>query len=416
MATTKKTPFGSSTAGFTSAHNDNYFKKKKEDKDAFLGKATEQVKTAFDDAVEMVGSQNNENSTVGTTSTFTDPKKELEKTALGKITTNTNVASDAVSALKKAANPLQSIMGFATEAAVNFANEKNKNKIALDDIMQKIMNREQFSFDLNGDALFNQYSDYYTKQAALAREDAIGKASAMTGGYGNSYSQSVGQQAYDARMDELNNVIPELYQMAYDKYNQEGQDLYNQYALLSAEEEKDYQREIDERNFNYQVEQDKLARADRIAAVSAELVGEKKDIPSYVYDKLDSIAGNKARESYLNRLVASNVLDEEQALGLLSAYTDDRYGSFKEDEEGNTVYTETPLGDLIGNSDLWETVYNGGINGGGGIDENAIVRLKDGSWEGNLDELVAKLVNEYDYEKKDAKKLVLTLQKSLGDI
>jgi hypothetical protein len=249
----------------------------------------------------------------------------------------------------------------------------------------------------------------------------------MTGGYGNSYSQSVGQQAYDARMDELNNVIPELYQMAYDKYNQEGQDLYNQYALLSAEEENDYQREIDERNFNYQreidernfnyqVEQDKLARADRIAAVSAELVGEKKDIPSYVYDKLDSIAGNKARESYLNRLVASNVLDEEQALGLLSAYTDDRYGSFKEDEEGNTVYTETPLGDLIGHSDLWETVYDGGVNGGGGIDENAIVRLKDGSWEGNLDELVAKLVNEYDYEKKDAKKLVLTLQKSLGDI
>jgi hypothetical protein len=76
----------------------------------------------------------------------------------------------------------------------------------------------------------------------MAMGDAIGQASAMTGGYGNSYAQSVGQQAYQAQLDNLNDIVPELWQMAYDKYNQEGQDLYNQYSMLGDRENMDYGR------------------------------------------------------------------------------------------------------------------------------------------------------------------------------
>ena len=110
----------------------------------------------------------------------------------------------------------------------------------LNDTIDKILNREAFSYDLNGDALYQQYKDKYIQQGKLAMGDAIGQASAMTGGYGNSYAQSVGQQAYQAQLQNLNDIVPELYQMAYDKYNQEGQDLYNQYAMLGAEEDRDY--------------------------------------------------------------------------------------------------------------------------------------------------------------------------------
>lgn len=112
----------------------------------------------------------------------------------------------------------------------------------LDDTINKILNREKFSYDLNGDALYQQYKDKYIKQGKMAMGDAIGQASAMTGGYGNSYAQSVGQQAYQAQLDNLNDIVPELYQMAYDKYNQEGQDLYNQYAMLGDRENLDYGR------------------------------------------------------------------------------------------------------------------------------------------------------------------------------
>lgn len=112
----------------------------------------------------------------------------------------------------------------------------------LDDLMSQIMNRDKFSYDLNGDALYQQYKDKYIQQGKLAMADTMGQAAAMTGGYGSSYAQSVGQQAYQGQLDNLNDVVPELYQMALDRYNQEGQDLYNQYGLVMDRETTDYGR------------------------------------------------------------------------------------------------------------------------------------------------------------------------------
>ena len=92
----------------------------------------------------------------------------------------------------------------------------------LNDIMGKILNREEFSYDLNGDALYNQYKDQYVTQGKMAMMDTMGQAAAMTGGYGNSYAQTVGQQVYQGHLQELNNKIPELYQLALNKYHSIG--------------------------------------------------------------------------------------------------------------------------------------------------------------------------------------------------
>lgn len=127
---------------------------------------------------------------------------------------------------------------------------------SLNEAMNKILNREKFNYDLNGDALYNQYKDRYVQQGKQAMMDTIGSASALTGGYGNSWAQSAGQQAYHGYLQGLNDKVPELYQMALDKYNMEGQDLLNQYGLLSDREGQDYGRYRDalsdyltERNF-----------------------------------------------------------------------------------------------------------------------------------------------------------------------
>ena len=105
---------------------------------------------------------------------------------------------------------------------------------ALKGAIDKIANRDKFSYDLNGDALYQQYKDQYINQGRLAMQDTIGQASAMTGGYGNSYAATAGNQAYQSYLQKLNDVVPELYQMAYDKYNQEGEDLYNQASLYNT--------------------------------------------------------------------------------------------------------------------------------------------------------------------------------------
>lgn len=113
-------------------------------------------------------------------------------------------------------------------------------------IMQRISQRQPFNYDLNGDALYKQYADQYQKQGRMAMMDTMGQAQAMTGGYGNSYAQNVGQQAYNGYLQQMNNFIPELYQMALGKYQLEGDNLLNQYSMLSAQDATEYGRHRDQ--------------------------------------------------------------------------------------------------------------------------------------------------------------------------
>lgn len=105
----------------------------------------------------------------------------------------------------------------------------------LQSVIDQRLNRGKFSYDLNGDALYQQYKDNYIQQGKMAMQDAMGQAAAMTGGYGNSYAATVGNQAYQGYLQGLNDVVPQLYQMALDRYNLEGNELDSKYGLLSSE-------------------------------------------------------------------------------------------------------------------------------------------------------------------------------------
>lgn len=112
----------------------------------------------------------------------------------------------------------------------------------MNEILDKIMNREEFSYNMDADALYQQYKDQYIQQGKLAMNDAIGQAAALTGGYGNSYAQSVGQQAYSQYLGRLNDITPELYTLARERYDAEGDTLLNRFSLLAARENTEYNR------------------------------------------------------------------------------------------------------------------------------------------------------------------------------
>lgn len=131
-------------------------------------------------------------------------------------------------------------------------------KSELDGIMSKIMNREKFSFDMNEDAMYRQYADIYANQANLGMQNAMAQAAALTGGYGSSYAQQVGQQAYAQQMQGLNEVGMDLYNQALNQYMMEGDQLAQQYEMLAAREQDAYNRSIDERNFEYQQGRDQV--------------------------------------------------------------------------------------------------------------------------------------------------------------
>lgn len=103
-----------------------------------------------------------------------------------------------------------------------------------------IVNRKDFQYDVNADALYNQYKDRYVNLGHNAMMDTMGQAAQLTGGYGNSYAQMAGQQAYQTYLQGLTDKIPELAQLAYDRYNQQGQDLYSKYGLLNTQEQNAY--------------------------------------------------------------------------------------------------------------------------------------------------------------------------------
>jgi hypothetical protein len=121
----------------------------------------------------------------------------------------------------------------------------------------KWANRPDFSYDVNGDALYQQYKDQYINQGRMAMMDTMGQAAAMTGGYGNSYAASVGNQAYQGYLQKLNEVVPDLYNMAYNMYQQEGEDLKYAYDVARDEYNTKYGEWADKLGF-WQSEQSRL--------------------------------------------------------------------------------------------------------------------------------------------------------------
>lgn len=112
----------------------------------------------------------------------------------------------------------------------------------LKDLYDKIMGREKFQYDAANDPLYQQYRQMYVQQGRQAMADTMGQAAGLTGGYGSTYSQAAGQQQYDAYLQKLNEVVPELYAQARQAYNDEGDRMLQQYQLTGDLRDDEYSR------------------------------------------------------------------------------------------------------------------------------------------------------------------------------
>lgn len=109
-----------------------------------------------------------------------------------------------------------------------------------------VMNRQKFQYNMSSDPLYQQYKQQYQRQGKLAMQDTMGQAAAMNGGYGSSYAQMAGQQAYNSQLQQLNDKVPELYQLALSKYQMDGQAAMDRFNLASSLESQDYSRYQDQ--------------------------------------------------------------------------------------------------------------------------------------------------------------------------
>lgn len=150
-------------------------------------------------------------------------------------------------------NPASDKAYQSANAALDAA-KKNMPKYAgtydgqLKELYDQIVNRDPFSYDINKDMLYQQYANEYARNGKLAMMDTMGQAAALTGGYGSSYGQQVGQQTYSAYLQQLGDIVPDLYDKAYAHYQDEGDQLMQQYAMMGDLADDEYAKFLDSYN------------------------------------------------------------------------------------------------------------------------------------------------------------------------
>ena len=114
--------------------------------------------------------------------------------------------------------------------------------------LEEIENTGPFQYDFNKDPLFQNALAAAMRSGQTAMQDTMGQAAALTGGYGSSYSQAVGNQAYNNYVQGAYDNLPEYYQMAYQNYRDDLQNKYNLLDEYRVADESEYQRMLNDYN------------------------------------------------------------------------------------------------------------------------------------------------------------------------
>lgn len=174
-----------------------------------------------------------------------------------------NMATTNGSTYAGAVRPTTDYNGFSYEEAPEYY---DAYQTAMNDMLDKIINREAFSYNAEEDPLYQQYKEMYTREGNRAMQDTLGQVSARTGGLASSYATSAAQQMNQQYMQQLADKVPELYQMAYQMYLDDINLQTQDYNLLQSASDRDYSRYRDtisdyytNRDFEYGAYRDNIA-------------------------------------------------------------------------------------------------------------------------------------------------------------
>ena len=118
-----------------------------------------------------------------------------------------------------------------------------KSAMAENIVNRIVKESSSFSYDADSDPLFSQYKKQYERQGSLAAEDIMGRASAQTGGYGNSYASKIAADKMSEYSALTAEKAEELEEKAYKRHLDNIDSLYSLYSLMSDEEQKEADRQ-----------------------------------------------------------------------------------------------------------------------------------------------------------------------------
>lgn len=154
-------------------------------------------------------------------------------------------------------------------SAWTYGGQPTYNNAYADDIAlltQALLTRDPFSYDLNNDPLYGYYSDAYERNGQRAMKDTLGQVAARTGGMASSWAGSQAQQSYNDYMAGLNDIVPELYQLAYSMWQDDEDYQRKNLEMLQSLEQGDYNKFLNQlgqwntdRSFDYGVYRDQVS-------------------------------------------------------------------------------------------------------------------------------------------------------------
>jgi hypothetical protein len=202
-------------------------------------------------------------------------------------------------------------MRYTNELLAKLSSGRTSYTDDVEAMMNKILNRESFEYDVDSDQLFQQALASAMNSGKTAIQDTIGQASALTGGYGSTYATSAGNQAYNAFIEDAYNNLPEYYQMALQAYQMEGEEMYNQLGMFVDADNREYQRTYDAWNANfanaesmynkeYGQWQDSVNNAFQSANLQLNEYGTRLDANAKLYDVYSNEANTNYQREYQN--------------------------------------------------------------------------------------------------------------------
>lgn len=127
------------------------------------------------------------------------------------------------------------------------------------DLLDRILNREDFAWSKETDPQWSSYKKSYLREGDRATANALAQESAASGGRPSSYAVNAATQAGDYYATKLNDMIPTLYQQAYERYLDEYNMKLKDLNAVNQQEQLDYAKYLDrlgqfntDRGFAYQ--------------------------------------------------------------------------------------------------------------------------------------------------------------------
>lgn len=182
---------------------------------------------------------------------------------------------------------------------------ENRYQQKQQELLDAALNRDPFSWSKETDPQYGSYKKTYLSEGERATANALAQASAASGGRPSSYAVNAATQAGDYYATKLSDVIPTLYQQAYERYLKDYQMKLSDLNAVNQQEQLDYAKYLDQlgqfntdRNFDYN---NYLGEYGRLQDYLGNLQGQDNTEYNRYLGVLDEIREKQQQEQELSR-------------------------------------------------------------------------------------------------------------------